>query len=177
MKGIYLGACRALHPEFDLVYQDIDGTRDLDGDMLSVDLTPYDFIIATPPCNFYSRANYRRYVSKYALETRHLLPCILIKLALLDKPFLVENVRNESFMKEQHIFDICDLFGIQVYFLGRHTYFSNKFLVLDGVPQVKDNVVSAKHCIKEPSANVVYREGGINVHNVVDYFMEVIVNG
>ena len=38
MKGIYLGAFRAYHPDYDLVYQDINGLRDLPGDMLEIDL-------------------------------------------------------------------------------------------------------------------------------------------
>ena len=53
-KGIYLGACRAYHPGYDITYQDIDGKRDLGGDMLDVDLNQYDYIIATPPCNWWS---------------------------------------------------------------------------------------------------------------------------
>lgn len=38
-RGIYLGACRAYHPGYDITYQDIDGKRDLGGDMLDVDLS------------------------------------------------------------------------------------------------------------------------------------------
>ena len=60
MKGVYLGAYQAYHPSHDLTYQDINGERDIDGDMLDCDLTPYDYVIATPPCNYWSKANYRR---------------------------------------------------------------------------------------------------------------------
>ena len=73
MKGIYLASYKANHPNHDIVYQDINGERDIDGDMMEIDLTPYDFIIATPPCNWWSRANYRRNTSLYALTTKHLL--------------------------------------------------------------------------------------------------------
>ena len=55
MKGIYLAAFKAYHPNYDIVYQDINGKRDIGGDMMDVDLTQFDFIIATPPCNYYSR--------------------------------------------------------------------------------------------------------------------------
>lgn len=51
-KGIYLAAFKANHPNHNITYQDINGLRDIDGDMLQTDLTPYDFIIATPPCNY-----------------------------------------------------------------------------------------------------------------------------
>lgn len=60
MKGIYLGAFEAQHDGHDIVYQDINGKRDVGGDMMDVDLTPYDYIIATPPCNYWSRARGKR---------------------------------------------------------------------------------------------------------------------
>lgn len=56
MKGIYLGACTANHPNYNIDYQDKYIIRDIGGDMMEIDLSPYDYIIATPPCNFYSRA-------------------------------------------------------------------------------------------------------------------------
>lgn len=74
MKIIYLAAFKAHHPNWNMVYQDINGKRDIAGDMLEIDLTPYDVIIATPPCNYYSRANYRRETSEYSQKTKHLLP-------------------------------------------------------------------------------------------------------
>ena len=94
MKGIYLASYKAHHPNHDIVYQDINGERDIAGDMMEVDLTPYDFIIATPPCNWWSRANYRRNTSPYALNTKHLLIDIIHKLASQEKPFIVENVKK-----------------------------------------------------------------------------------
>ena len=93
--GIYLAAFKAMHPKYAIVYQDINGKRDIGGDMMNVDLTPYDFIIATPPCNWWSRANYRRDRSPYALQTKHLLPDIIKKLCEQDKPFIVENVKKQ----------------------------------------------------------------------------------
>ena len=80
MKGIYLASFKALHPSYDIDYQDINGKRDIGGDMLSVSLDKYDFIIATPPCNYFSRGNWRRNVSSYSINTAHLLPTILFRL-------------------------------------------------------------------------------------------------
>ena len=96
MKGIYLASFKALHENHNIIYQDINGERDIGGDMMNVDLTPYDYIIATPPCNWWSRANYRRDSSQYALETKHLLIDILDKLVKLGKPFIVENVKKTA---------------------------------------------------------------------------------
>lgn len=52
MKGIYLASFTALHPNYDIIYQDINGKRDLGGDMMDIirskELGNYDFIIATP---------------------------------------------------------------------------------------------------------------------------------
>lgn len=175
MKGIYLGACRAVHENYkDLVYQDIDGTRDIGGDMMSIDLRPYDYVICTPPCNFWSRANYRRFTSSYSQITMHLLPCSLVRLALNGKPFLIENVRNESMFKEYHIFELCDLYSINVYFYGRHTYFSNLLIDFSNIPQVADNIVYKSPYTPKGLDNDNYRQGGINVHNCVDYFLEVV---
>ena len=96
VKGIYLASFKALHSTHDIIYQDINGQRDIGGDMLEVDLSKYDFIIATPPCNYWSRANYRRDSSEYALKTKHLLIDILNKLVKQNKPFIVENVKKKT---------------------------------------------------------------------------------
>ncbi|WP_407463008.1 hypothetical protein [Methanobrevibacter sp.] len=42
MRGIYLAAFKAMHPNYDIVYQDINGKRDIGGDMMEVDLTPLE---------------------------------------------------------------------------------------------------------------------------------------
>lgn len=59
-KGIYLASCRARHPNYNIIYQDIEKEKynsDIGGDMMEVDLSAYDFVIASPPCNWWSRAN------------------------------------------------------------------------------------------------------------------------
>ena len=93
MKGVYLGACKARHRNYDIVYNDIDPkfNPDILGDMLSIDLTPYDFVIASPPCNWWSKANPYYKTSPYALNTKHLLPDTIKRLAKSGKPFVIEN--------------------------------------------------------------------------------------
>ena len=41
MKGIYLAAGKAEHSNYNIVYQDITGDRDIGGDMMEVDLSCY----------------------------------------------------------------------------------------------------------------------------------------
>ena len=168
MKGIYLGACRAFHPNYNLDYNDIVSGYHVNvvGDMLSVDLSNYDFIIATPPCNYYSRANYRRDSSSYALSTRHLLPDILKKLSSSNKPFIVENVRNFNLFKKLGIIDFCNSNGILIYEYGRHTYFTNVFFNCFGIEQKADNIQNISN-----SKNS-YREGGFNVYHVLDWWLK-----
>lgn len=168
MKGIYLAAGKATHPGYDIVYQDILGNRDIPGDMLDVDLSKYDFVIATPPCNYWSICNYRRESSKYALATKHLLPGILKKLVDLDIPFIVENVRNFPLMDKNHLFD----FPVHVYFVGRHTYWTNVMLCTD-VPQRFDFNYGGK-ILKYPDMDSSYHQGGYNVEKVINVFLDTI---
>ena len=158
MKIIYLASHEAYHPNYDIDYQDITGKRDISGDMMQVDLTPYDVIIATPPCNYYSRANYRRETSDYSQKTKHLLPSILKKLKQLDKPYIVENVINYPLMKEFYDQDF-------VYVHGRHTYWTNIPFNPSLIKQTYENVEYTKKHL---------RQGGHNVHNVIEYWLEVV---
>lgn len=160
MIGIYLGAYKAAHPNYNIVYQDINGKRDLGGDMMDIDLTKFDYIIATPPCNYWSRSNYRRNQSNYSLTTKHLLPDILKKLCAQDKPFIVENVRSGRMFSEIGLFELPCF----VYFIGRHTYWTNILMVVD-IDQVDDRVnwISSLN-----------RQGGKNVHDVIEMFLHTI---
>ena len=162
MKGIYLASFRANHPNWDIVYQDIDGKRDIGGDMMDVDLTPYDFIIATPPCNYWSKANYRRETSEYSQKTKHLLPSILKKLCSQDKPFIVENVRNSSRFKENGLYD----FPCYIYVIGRHTYWTNVMFGVDDIhqePKQIDQLSRSK------------RQGGDDVHEVIERWLSTLI--
>ncbi len=170
-RGIYLGAFKANHPGYDIVYQDINNKRDIGGDMLSIDLSQYDYIIATPPCNYYSRANYRRNCSKYSLATKDLLPCIIEKLCILNKPFIVENVRNDPLFKKNGLYN----YPCYIYKIGRHTYWTNvKFGIAD-IEQRQD-FHSKGYVIKYDDMNNLEHQGGFNVHNVIERWLNQVVN-
>ena len=161
MKVIYLGACRAYHPNYDVDYNDITPGYHINivGDMLKVDLSRYDVLIATSPCNYYFRANYRRDSSDYALSTKHLLPSVLELFVRSGKPFIIENVRNFSMFKKCGIVDYCNKNGVIIYEYARHTYFTNLLINLNNIPQLKDDIQN-----KSDSKNI-YRQGGYNVHH------------
>ena len=97
MKILYLAAGHAkLSSKHEITYNDLYVKRDIQKDMLKVEIKNYDLIIATPPCNYYSRANYRREISDYAQKTKHLLPAIIKKLENSDVPVIIENVINKK---------------------------------------------------------------------------------
>ena len=179
MKVIYLGAYEALHPEFDIVYQDINGKRDLGGDMLEIDLTPFDVIIATPPCNFWSIARGNR-CSQYSLDTKHLLPDIIKKCSNTGKPYVVENVINKKRFAENGIYDIASECNCFIYYIGRHTYFTNIKLTDKEVEHLhKQNRQDFKYhgnVIRYDDMQNKKHQGGYNVHLVVDYFLNKLIN-
>ena len=170
MKGIYLASFTALHEGHNIVYQDINGLRDLPGDMLEIDLTPYDYIIATPPCNYWSRANYRRNESEYALKTKHLLIDIIAKLKDQEKPFIVENVRNDKFFKEYGLFNN----NLNVYRIGRHTYWTNVKLYVEDIIQIPkvDFKDGKKRFLSSQNLGRKQRQGGKEVHEVIERFIQ-----
>lgn len=176
MKGIYLAAFKAKHENYNIIYQDINGKRDIGGDMLETPLDDYDFIIATPPCNYWSKANYRRETSEYAQKTKHLLGDIIDKLIKLNKPFIIENVRNRPLMNKYKLLSK----DCYIYEHGRHTYWTNIFFneiyeVEQGNDLVYKPLLSGKKKGKMgqwDSQNK--RQGGKNVHNVIEKWLEVI---
>ena len=161
MRGIYLASYKAHHPNFDIVYQDINGKRDIGGDMMEVDLTSYDFIIATPPCNWWSRANYRRNSSEYALKTKHLLIDIIDKLSKQNKPFIIENVKNNKQFSIHHLFD----YPLYIYIVGRHTYWTNIKFNCEDIVQLPNYVTQVAR---------TKRQGGEEVHEVIERWLEEI---
>lgn len=171
MKGIYLGAYKANHPNYDIVYQDINNKRDIGGDMLQIELSNYDFIIATPPCNYWSVANYRRDTSEYAQKTRHLLPAILDKLIALSKPFVVENVRNKPLFTKYGLYEK----KCYIYTIGRHTYWSNILLPDREINKLKTlqtyDFSNAKGYTVRLKKNT---QGGDNVHLVIESFIKIL---
>lgn len=167
MKTIYLACGRAQLNHEDVVYNDLFENRDLKCDMLSVDLNDYDVLIATPPCNFYSHARGGNPPSDYALKTKHLLPTIIEKFIRTGKPFIVENVRNEPLFKKLGLYN----YNCFVYKHGRHTYWTNVFINFSFIPQEHD-------FIRIPGYGSIrlkkYVQGGKNVNDVFDYFLEVV---
>ena len=162
MKGIYLCSRKHRLPKYDLVYNDIidyDGI-DIIGDCLTVDINEYDFLIATPPCNYYSRANYRRDVSTVALSTKDILPNILEKFVRSGKPFIVENVCNYNLLP--HLADVFE------FTFGNHTFYTNVFFF------VPDKSFS----VKQNKANVCRnkRDGNYNVDFILNIFCNYVVN-
>lgn len=184
MKVIYLAAFKAYHPNYDITYQDINGKRDIAGDMMETNLDPYDVIIATPPCNYYSRANYRRETSKYSQKTKRLLPNILQKLIKIDKPFIVENVRSPKLYEKEGLFDL----PCHVYFHGRHTYWTNIAFNPSHIPQENEYKLAVCKKLEDGTwlkTGQVYignmnnissnnRQGGDNVNKVIEYWLESI---
>lgn len=171
MKGIYLGAYTAIHPNYNIIYQDINNKRDISGDMKDIDLSNYDFIICTPPCNFWSRARGKR-CSKYSLDTKHLLPYMINKLQNQEKPFIIENVLNDKRMKENRIFDIVKC---NVYRVNRHIYFTNIKLDLTDIKQRQDFKYGGKVIMYDDMTNKSH-QGGYNVHQVIERFLGGINN-
>ena len=127
-KVIYLASGRALLNYDNVVYNDCKENRELKCDMMEVNLEEYDILIATPPCNFYSRARGGNKPSEYAINTRHLLPDIIDKFIRTGKPFIVENVRNDPLFKKVGLYDK----NCFVYKHGRHTYWTN-YLKMPGI--------------------------------------------
>lgn len=157
-RGIYLCAYKAEHPGHDIVYQDLIEPRDIGGDCLDTPLKQYDYVICTPPCNWWWRANYRRDASEYALKTRHLLPCMLLKLLSCGKPFIVENVRNDKKFYEYGLFNL----PLHIYRIGRHTYWTN---------------IPLSYYFRQSPEDIAHtnpkdREGGQSVHDVIEVFIQ-----
>lgn len=166
MIGVYLGAYTAYHPGYNIIYQDINGKRDLPGDMMDICLDPYDYIIATPPCNYYSRAAGNRH-SDYAINTAHLLPDILNKLAAQEKPFIVENVRNYPAFNSLNLFDYPHIYH---YFIGRHTIWTNTPFYTWLNYDIEFNRINGKYAIDLIDRK--QRQGSKNVHIIIERWLK-----
>lgn len=170
MKIIYLGAGKALQSDFyDITYQDINGTRDICGDMLDIDLSSFDVVLATPPCNFWSKARGNK-CSQYSLDTKHLLPFIIDKCIKSNKYFIVECTKNNKRMIEYNIIPRIDCF----YFTyNRHIYFTNLIFPYYLAEQRQDFKYGGK-VIKYDDMDDLYHQGGFNVHNVFEIFLHYV---
>ncbi len=135
MKILYLASGHAkLSTNHEVIYNDLYIKRDIQKDMMEVDINGYDLIIATPPCNYWSRANYRRETSEYAQKTKNLLPAIIEKLQNCQVPVIIENVINKSLM--------VDLINNKLFYyeIGRHCYFTNRLISFLGVSQKRPKI-------------------------------------
>lgn len=168
-KVIYLASGRAQLSYPNVTYNDCKVKRDLVCDMMDVDLNNFDILIATPPCNYYSRANSVRETSSYAISTKHLLPEIIDKFLKTGKPFIVENVRNKPLFKKLGLYQ-KDCF---VYTHGRHTYWTNVLINMQGIPQEFDFMQIPNYGCKRLKS---YVQGGKNVNDVLDYFIQIVLD-
>lgn len=170
MKVLYLAAGKAKLNYENVIYNDLLVERDLKCDMLDVEISEYDLIIATPPCNYWSKANCN-INSEYSQKTKHLLPDILKKLSNSNKLYVVENVINKKRMKENGVFDIV---GDWFYFEhGRHCYFTNDIRfksIIFNVKQKQDFKYGGIFINKKDD-----RQGGSNVNNVFNCFIKYLL--
>lgn len=169
MNVIYLAAGRAVLNYPKVIYNDYIEKRDLQCDMMQVNLEDYDILIASPPCNFYSHARGGNLPSEYALKTKHLLPDIIEKFIRTGKPFIVENVRNEPLFKKLGLYN----YNCFIYKHGRHTYWTNVMFNMKGIAQEFDfKTIPGYGCVRLKS----YVQGGRNVNDVFDYFIEIVID-
>ena len=164
MKILYLAAGKAeiKIPNVKVYYNDFNLIRDIPGDMLKVDLYGYDLIIATPPCNYYSKANWKREYSEYSMNTKHLLPSIVKKLENINVPIIIENVINKPLMK-----DIINNTKLFYYEYGRHCYFTNRLFTFNGIPQDRQTIY--KYGYTRFGGG---RQGGKDVNIVFEYYIK-----
>ena len=161
MKVIYLAAGYGKLKYKNVIYQDKYIKRDIGGDMLDVDLSKYQILLASPPCNYYSKANRVYLTSKYSLDTKHLLPNIINNFSKTFKPFIVENVINKKRM-----IDIINNFNGFYYEIGRHSYFTN---IMFNLSNIKFKPCNIKYLSKKQ------RQGCGGVNEIFDYFIKYIM--
>jgi site-specific DNA-cytosine methylase len=166
-KILYLASGNAtINTKHKVIYNDYNIQRDIKDDMLNVHLNGYDMIIATPPCNYYSRANWKRERSEYALSTKHLLPSIIKRLEKLDIPILIENVRNPGLMKD--IINNTNLFYVPY---GRHSYFVNRFVDFTNIPQKRISIYKFPY-----SKYGNGRQGDSDINEIIDYYIKMYLD-
>lgn len=137
---------------------------DIQKDCQQINYDEFDMIIASPPCNYWSKANYRRdrEESKYAQKTKYLLQFFLNIATNNNKPIIIENVINRKLMEKE--LKIPN--NIEIVINGRHTYFSNK------------NIQFIKKFTFEKSCNIVnkstkQRQGDNQVQQVFEKFIKI----
>ena len=159
MKGIYLCAKNHRIPGTNLDYNDIEQLPGITHccSCEDIDISKYDYIIATPPCNYYSRANYRRETSKVAQATKHLLPYCIEVCIKSGKPFIIENVCNSTLLPKTNLYEFD---------FGNHHFYTNVFML----------VIDRSYARKQNKQNLSYgnRDDNYNVHIIINQFLEII---
>ena len=162
--GLYLCAMKDRYPGYSILYNDI---KDYPGINLKMDcrnitreyFDKAGFIIATPPCNYYSKANFRRETSKVAQDTKILLPWCLSLCSMLNLPCIIENVNNDNLLPT-----LYDKYFYRFKF-GGHTFWTNVYLYINDLVAVKQN---KQNVCREK------RDGNPNVHMVIERFLKII---
>ena len=77
------------------------------------------------------------------------------------------------YLKKNGIIDICKIYNINIQYVGRHTYFTNIDIDLQ-CEQIKENVQKGSYYSMNPFN---YRQGGTNVHNVIEKWLKYINKG
>lgn len=89
---------------------------------------------------------------------------------------MVENVINKKRFTEHGIYDVAKVCGCYIYYIGRHTYFTNIELTDEEVEMLKNqNRQDFKYhgkVIKYDDMKDTDHQGGYNVHIVIDYFLK-----
>ena len=98
-----------------------------------------------------------------------------------DKPFIVENVRNDKRFNEIGLFSMSWL-GVHVYKIGRHTYWSNIVLPNYAVGILQKNQFAKtdykngkKRFLSSQNLPRSKRQGTEEVHDVIQLFLETIL--
>lgn len=169
MKILYVCCGHGIVDIPGVIYSDKFVNRDITCDCLDIDYDSYDMILASPPCNYWSRANYRRDSSDYSLSTRSLLPFFIELCRTCSKPVIVENVRNDVLFSEFYRKP-----GVYHCKIGRHTFFSNKNISF--LPIYYNFLINEYPHIKIANTYTKKRQGDIVVQRVFELFYRLICN-
>ena len=121
------GASKGLHNAgFRVVGVDIKRSKNypykhIESDALEVDLSPFKFVWASPPCQFASENTQKRYRANH----QNLIPAVREKLILSGLPYIIENVENARHHLIKPIMLCGSMFGLKIF---RHRYFESNFL-------------------------------------------------
>jgi DNA (cytosine-5)-methyltransferase 1 len=100
----------------------------IQADALRFPLDGFDVIHASPPCHDYSTATGRNRKAAAMKGTAWMLPATIARLAVLDRPWVVENVETATFPSSAYRLRLCgSSFGLD---LRRHRWFATNIAML-----------------------------------------------